>query len=185
MRTNKKWELKYKEKAIQANFSPRIVKALHSYKQPLDIKGEVRSTFIYGAVQSGKTIRAAFMCLEELKNIYLTARPIKTRKVLFVPFTTMLEEIKATYKDKETDESKIIEKYTKCHLLVIDDFLSKKPTDWVIDTLYHIINLRYENLLKTIITSNYNLEEIEELLEDQRITARINATYIIEKKNKV
>jgi DNA replication protein DnaC len=51
--------------------------------------------------------------------------------------------------------------------------------------LYHLINHRYEYMKKTIITSNYTLEELEQRLNDQRITSRINRMCKIEEKTNV
>jgi DNA replication protein DnaC len=86
----------------------------------------------------------------------------------------MLAEIKDTYNNKGKTESEVMKKYLDVPFLVIDDFLTTRPTDWVMDVLYYLINHRYEYLLTTVITSNYTLEELEELLNDQRITSRID-----------
>jgi DNA replication protein DnaC len=67
-------------------------------------------------------------------------------------------------------------------LLILDDLGVDKPSDWVLNVLYNIINYRYENLKKTIITSNFSLDEIAEAFNDNRITRRIERMCIIEEK---
>jgi len=40
-------------------------------------------------------------------------------------------------------------------VLVLDELGANKPTDWVKDTMSHIINCRYNDRKLTIFTSNY------------------------------
>jgi DNA replication protein DnaC len=101
---------------------------------------------------------------------------------LFVSFPELLAEIRDTYDNTEKRESEVMKKYLDANLLVLDDFLSTRPTDWVIDILYYLINHRFEYLKKTIITCNMSLEELEKRMGDQRITSRINLMCEIEEK---
>lgn len=45
-------------------------------------------------------------------------------------------------------------------LLVLDDLGREKPSEWVTDRLYVLVNRRYNNLLPTIVTTNYQLSEL-------------------------
>ena len=49
-------------------------------------------------------------------------------------------------------------------MLIIDDLGKEQCTDWSISTLYSIMNDRYENMLPTIITTNYNSEDLARAL---------------------
>ena len=40
-------------------------------------------------------------------------------------------------------------------MLVLDELGASKPTDWVWDTVAHILNTRYNDRRTTIITTNY------------------------------
>ena len=46
-------------------------------------------------------------------------------------------------------------------MLILDDFGSESGTPWVQEKLFQILNYRYNARLPTIITTNYELEEIE------------------------
>ena len=62
-------------------------------------------------------------------------------------------------------------------ILVLDELGASKPTDWVRDTMAHIINSRYNDRKLTIFTTNYLDErkrEKEETLED-RIGVRLRS----------
>lgn len=178
MRTEKKWE------EIKWRYLDKFPKRLQHDLQKYD-KAKVEpvedSVFIYGEVQTGKTVMAAQMMMQELKIVYLKAIPDCHNKILFVSFPDMLMEIKGTYSSPE-NTNEIIHKYMDAYLLILDDFVTTRPTDWVVEIIYHLINYRYENMKKTIITSNFSLSKLEEILQDQRITSRINRSYkIIEK----
>jgi len=57
--------------------------------------------------------------------------------------------------------------------LVLDDLGTCKLSEWMFEILYSLINYRYEYLKTTIITSNYSIEQLAELWNDDRITSRI------------
>jgi DNA replication protein DnaC len=62
-------------------------------------------------------------------------------------------------------------------VLVLDELGASKPTDWVRDTMAHVINTRYNEKKFTIFTTNYLDErpnDREETLED-RIGVRVRS----------
>ena len=178
MRTEQKWESIQGKYLIK--FPPRIQRDLKQITQPKEMYPD-GSLFIHGNIHTGKTILAAQLMMQEMKHIYLNALPDKHNKTLFVSFPAMLAEIKSTFSGAVSTDT-VMQKYLGAHLLVIDDFITTRPTDWVMDLLYYLVNHRYEYLLKTIITCNYSLTALEELLQDQRITSRFNRSYTIIKK---
>ena len=77
----------------------------------------------------------------------------------FVDFTVLLHEIQATF-DESSGPSKatILSPIVDAELLVLDELGAQKPTQWVQDTLYLIMNTRYTRRLPTLFTTNYQLE---------------------------
>ena len=57
-------------------------------------------------------------------------------------------------------------------LLIIDDVGAEKPTEWVFEQFYRLVNTRYEQKLPVIFTSNLSLQNLAEKL-DGRIPSRI------------
>ncbi len=106
-----------------------------------------------GSYGTGKTHLAAAICHELIKKDY---RPI------FGTMITLLEKIKATYDDEYSREreEQVIDKYTRCDLLIIDDLGKERPTEWAIEKLYYIINTRYEKCLPVVITTNYGIDKL-------------------------
>ena len=139
----------------------RIQKILFSIKESL------RGLYLYGKCGTGKTHVAyaiANYCHE------------KKLKTMFYSSTDLLREIKQDFdEDKKyvpSDQTNFAEILKFNGLLIIDDIGSEKPTEWAIETLYAIINKRYEAVYPTIFTSNFTLEELAGRLGD-RIVSRI------------
>jgi DNA replication protein DnaC len=147
---------------------PRIQREIKTIESPT-IK-EVKSTYLFGKVGTGKTIYAVFMMLHYLKQSYLER---KTSSAIFITTPELLFEIKRSYSQNSITEEEIVDKYSKIPLLVLDDFGVERTTDWSFQLLYIIINRRYENDKLTIFTSNLSLDQLSEKLQDDRIPSRI------------
>lgn len=99
----------------------------------------------YGA---GKTHLACSIAIE-LMN--------KSVPVIYGSSISLLGKIKQAYNETTTtDEWQLLELYSTTDLLIIDDLGKERPSEWVLEKLYYIINQRYENLKPTIITTNYD-----------------------------
>jgi len=77
----------------------------------------------------------------------------------FAEFTALTHQIQATF-DPGSPESKreILDPLLDAELLVLDELGAQKPTAWVRDILYLIINHRYTRRLPTLFTTNYLLD---------------------------
>ena len=92
---------------------------------------------------------------------------------MYISVPVLLMEIRDSFKnDSAMSEKKLIEKYGSAPFLILDDLGVEKTTDWSLQTLYTLINRRYEEELVTIITSNLSLKELAEKVGD-RIASRI------------
>mgnify|MGYP003577354317 CR=1 FL=1 len=97
---------------------------------------------------------------------------------LFYEFGSLLKEIQDSYNSNtKTSELAVLAPVLNADVLVLDEVGASKPTDWVRDTMAHIINTRYNDKKLTIFTTNYPDErrnEREETLED-RIGVRLRS----------
>lgn len=97
---------------------------------------------------------------------------------LFYEFGTLLKEIQDSYNpNTKTSELSILRPVLEADVLVLDELGASKPTDWVRDTMAHIINSRYNDRRLTVFTTNYLDErsnDREETLED-RIGTRLRS----------
>lgn len=75
---------------------------------------------------------------------------------LFYEFGTLLKEIQDSYNpNTKSSELAVLGRVLDAEVLVLDELGSSKPTDWVHETMYHIINSRYNDKKATIFTTNY------------------------------
>ena len=128
-----------------------------------------RGILFTGPVGIGKT----HLAVSILKG--LTERGFPT---LFYEFGSLLKEIQDSYNpNTRTSELGVLSPVLNAEVLVLDELGASKPTDWVRDTMAHIINNRYNDQKATIFTTNYPDERVsdrEETLED-RIGVRLRS----------
>ena len=188
MRTEAEWLKNYQPHKVK-KFSPRLQKDLLAISPPENLPPVIESTFIFGPVNSGKTLRAAFMMLQEEKQIWLNS-PVSDEGVyhtpeyqfVFISCSELIQKIKNTYNNPKESEQAVLDFYSDVYFMVLDDFGIERTTDWCLNILYLILNRRYENLKKTIITSNLDLEALAAHLGDDRIPSRIERMCQIEVK---
>lgn len=77
----------------------------------------------------------------------------------FAEFTSLIHQIQSSF-DPGSPESKreILDPLLDAELLVLDELGAQKPTPWVRDILYLMINHRYTRRLPTLFTTNYLLD---------------------------
>ena len=77
----------------------------------------------------------------------------------FIDFTTLIHQIQSTF-DPGSPESKrqVLDPVIRADVLVLDELGAQKPTAWVRDILYLVINTRYTERRPTLFTTNYLLE---------------------------
>lgn len=99
----------------------------------------------------GKT-HLAVAVLKQLVELYRV-------RGLFADFTTLLHQIQSTF-DPGSAESKrdLLDPVVEAEVLVLDELGAQKPTPWVNEILYLVMNSRYTRRKPTLFTTNYRLE---------------------------
>ena len=151
-------------------FNPSQERAFkYATKLAMEYPAVDRGLLFTGSVGVGKT----HLVVSILKS--LTERGFSC---LFYEFGALLKNIQDSYNNvSKTSELKILAPVFDAEVLVLDEIGAAKPTDWVRDTMAHIINSRYNDRKLTIFTTNYLDErgsEREETLED-RIGVRLRS----------
>lgn len=76
---------------------------------------------------------------------------------LFCDYRELLKEIQNSYNPTvQTTELEILRPVFEAEILVLDELGAVKPTEWVWDTVSHILNTRYNDKRTTIITTNFS-----------------------------
>ncbi len=125
---------------------------------------------LIGPCGVGKTHLAVAALLEVIR----TGKP---GRLLFRNFQDLIQEIQASFdSDEVPSKSELLRPLLEADLLVLDELGSQKPTTFVQDILYYVINTRYNEQRTTIFTTNYpeSAEGKDETLAD-RIGARLRS----------
>jgi DNA replication protein DnaC len=128
-----------------------------------------RGLLLMGTVGVGKTHLAVSILKSLIERGF---------SCMFYEFGGLLKEIQNSYNYvSQTSELKVLAPVLNAEILVLDEIGASKPTDWVRDTMAHIINTRYNDRKLTIFTTNYldnQAQNREETLED-RIGVRLRS----------
>lgn len=124
------------------------------------------SLYMYGSSGSGKTHLAVCALRHALMNAHVTSAMAR-----FVCVPDMLARIRDGIKDGDMEQR--INELCTVPFLILDDLGTERASEFALETLYRIINDRYNDMRRTIITSNYNPEKY--LIEKcgMRISSRV------------
>jgi DNA replication protein DnaC len=101
-----------------------------------------------GTVGVGKTHLAIAVLKELIEK--------KGVACLFYESGSLLKAIQDSYNPiSQTSEMRVLAPVYQAEVLVLDELGATVPTNWVRDTMYQIINTRYNNKKLTIFTTNY------------------------------
>lgn len=120
-------------------------KFIESY--PLETAG--RGLLLTGSIGVGKTHLAVGILQALVAERGATG--------LFYDYRDLLKQIQNSYNAQVREtELEILAPVFEAEVLVLDELGASKPTDWVWDTVAHILNTRYNDRRTTIITTNYS-----------------------------
>jgi DNA replication protein DnaC len=106
-----------------------------------------RGLLLIGSVGVGKT---------HLAVAILQGLIAKGVSCLFCESGSLLKQIQDSYNPiSKTSELRVLAPVYQAEVLVLDELGATIPTDWVRDTMYQIINKRYNDKKLTIFTTNY------------------------------
>jgi len=125
-----------------------------------------RGLLLTGGCGTGKTHLAVAALLEIIQSG-------KSGKVLFSNFQDLIQEIQASFdNDQVPSKSELLRPLIEADLLVLDELGSQKPSLFVHDILYYVINSRYNDERTTIFTTNYS-DDLAERIGD-RLRSRLH-----------
>ncbi len=125
-----------------------------AYERCLEYAQEPKGwCLIHGGYGCGKTHLAAAIANHQLES---------GRSVVFATVPDVLDFLRATF--APTSEVGFDERFQQIKstpVLILDDFGAESGTPWAQEKLFQIINHRYNGQLATVITTNFELEDIE------------------------
>ena len=125
-----------------------------------------RGVYFCGDVGTGKTHLAVAVMNELIKR--------KRVPSLFVTVPELLDNLRGTYNDPGRNIDEWMDAVKNADFLVLDDLGSERPTEWVRERLFVVINHRYREQLPTLFTSNIGPKDLAAQL-GERTASRIIA----------
>jgi DNA replication protein DnaC len=113
---------------------------------PVDTGG--RGLMFTGTIGIGKTHLAVGI----LRSLIME----RGARGLFCDYRDLLKQVQNSYNPQvATTEMELLRPVFEAEVLVLDELGATKPTEWVWDTVAHILNTRYLDKRTTIVTTNY------------------------------
>lgn len=143
-------------------------------KEVLDLFSKIlqsrRGIYIHGGVGTGKT-HIAYALKKIWDNAYAQ---MKVRDgSIFWNVPDLMREVQADFDRSMYDKARPIERINNHRGVVfLDDIGSEKGSEYTKESLFIIINSRYEDMRPIVFTSNLTIKELAEKFDD-RIASRI------------
>lgn len=128
---------------------------------------------------NGKTTWASKIANRYIRKI--VSQSTLEDEVLYINVSIFLDLLKKQFSEYDPQTQLLQEKAFNCKLLILDDIGAEKPSEYVRERLYDLINHRYTNILTTIYTSNLSPIELGDRL-GSRIESRVKSAKQIELK---
>ena len=115
-----------------------------------------RGLYFCGGVGTGKTHLAVAVMNELIHR--------KRVPSLFVTVPELLDNLREVYNKPGRDLDEWMDAVQNADFLVLDDLGSERPTEWVRERIFVIVNHRYREALPTVFTSNIGPKDLAEQL---------------------
>ena len=125
-----------------------------------------KGLYFCGGVGTGKTHLAVAVMNELIRR--------KRVPSLFVTVPELLDNLRETYNKPGRNLDEWMDAVQNAEFLVLDDLGSERPTEWVRERIFVIVNHRYREALPTVFTSNIGPKDLAEQL-GERTASRIIA----------
>ncbi|MDB1113564.1 ATP-binding protein [Pseudomonas extremaustralis] len=123
-----------------------------------------RSMLLLGTMGTGKTYLGCAIIQKVIR-----AEGMAGAIARYITASDLIRRVKDTFDRKDISESLVYAQMHQPDLLVIDEVGAQHGTDFERQTLFEVINGRYERNLPTILISNLNLDEIRRFIGDRVI----------------
>lgn len=102
------------------------------------------------------------------------------KPVLFIVAPDFLDHLRSSFSpESKVSYDQIFESVKKVSLLVLDDFGKQATTPWAQEKLFQVINSRYNAQLPTVITTNWQIDDIDSPIASRFVHPQISLFFNI------
>jgi DNA replication protein DnaC len=124
------------------------LRSARSFVKAYPLETEGKGLLLTGPIGVGKTHLAVGILQALVQE--------RGAQALFYDYRDLLKDVQNSYERKvDLSEREVLAPVFEAEVLVLDELGAAKPTDWVWDTVAHILNTRYNDRRTTILTTNY------------------------------
>lgn len=152
----------------------KFIKKVDIKPELLDYAFGTRGLYLHGNSGTGKTQTAISIFMEWCASHVKRGGGYSFGDMwAFLNYPKFIMQLQASFK-KNSDETaeELLDHYASVPCLIVDDMGAEKPTEFVRQSTYYLINEREMYERKTIITSNFSLDHLNDHI-DSRIASRI------------
>lgn len=139
----------------------------NDYVRRGDVCGAPGLLFV-GPVGTGKSVALAVALAEAAKRTLKSGR--------YWPVAQLLEAMRPTG-DREPEVT--VEEVAQVPLLALDDLGVERASDWALERLDLLFDMRYEALLPTMVATNLARRELEEVLGSRIVSRLLHETEVV------
>jgi DNA replication protein DnaC len=151
------------------DLDPYVLRHVREFVRRIDENvGQGRGLWFSGDVGTGKTSLAMLVSKSAIEA---------GRSVAIYSVPRLLSEIKDTYeRDSSDSHMQLFRRLCAVDLLHLDDLGAERPTEWVLEQLYSIVNERWQNQRSIVVTTNLtSLDALRDQL-GARTVSRLSET---------
>ncbi|MGL4370201.1 MAG: ATP-binding protein [Spirochaetota bacterium] len=130
-----------------------------------------KGLFLWGNPGTGKTLLSSIILTELITRYAVEGKFMKISRNFF-------GKLKATFVEGSANygmASRIEEEMANVDILIVDDFGTQRDTPWELETLYNLVDARYEKEKFTIFTANADPNVSMRDLYEGRILSRVRS----------
>jgi len=166
-----------KEERIQelidwSRIPKRYIQAKTTRKYNLEKGRGILFTGVYG---SGKTYEACAILLREIKQ--------NLKRCVFYTLCDLHGEL-VKYSQTNKSPEDLISDLSTINLLVLDDLHRLNPTSFMAESIFRIINNRYNNILSTIFTTSVSAKKLADVIGGDIVSRIYEISEIVDLGNK-
>ena len=134
-----------------------------------DFPNVKKGLFLWGNTGTGKTMLSIIILTELICRNVIEGRYVKISRTFF----NKLKESFNSSSDSYGQSAGIERELHEVDVLVLDDFGVQKNSSWEQETLYNLVDARYENQKFTVFTSNHNPLKAYGEISEGRVLSRL------------